>query len=63
MDGPIICEVVSMRDQKILPTVVSVKLPDGRMQSCQIHNMSPLLSDEAMARELANAGEGLSHQY
>jgi acetolactate synthase-1/2/3 large subunit len=55
MAGPVLCEVVAMRDQKIIPTVASVKLADGRMQSCQIHNMSPLLSDEAMQIELANA--------
>lgn len=55
MDGPVMCEVVAMRDQKIIPTVASVKLADGRMQSCQIHNMSPLLSDEVIAIELANA--------
>lgn len=58
IEGPVLCEVVAMRDQKIIPTVVSVKLPDGRMQSSQIHNMSPLLSDGVMAQELANAGLG-----
>lgn len=55
MDGPVMCEVVAMRDQKIIPTVTSVKLPDGRMQSCQIHNMSPLLPKEVMELELSNA--------
>jgi len=58
MDGPVMCEVVAMRDQKIIPTVVSVKLPDGRMQSSPIHNMSPLLSDEAMEQELASERMG-----
>lgn len=58
MDGPVLCEVVALRDQKIIPTVVSVKLPDGRMQSSQIHNMFPLLSEEVMAQELANARGG-----
>jgi acetolactate synthase-1/2/3 large subunit len=56
MDGPVLCEVVAMRDQKIIPIVTSVKLPDGRMQSSQIHNMFPLLPDEVMAQELARAG-------
>lgn len=59
-DGPVLCEVIAMRDQKIIPTVVSVKLPDGRMQSSQIHNMYPLLSDDVMAQELANALAGSS---
>jgi acetolactate synthase-1/2/3 large subunit len=58
MDGPVLCEVVAMRDQKIIPTVTSVKLADGRMQSSQIHNMSPLLSAEIMAQELALARVG-----
>jgi acetolactate synthase-1/2/3 large subunit len=60
MDGPVMCEVVAMRDQKIIPAVVSIKLPDGRMQSSQIHNMSPLLSDDVMASELANAHAAMS---
>jgi acetolactate synthase-1/2/3 large subunit len=60
MDGPVLCEVVAMRDQKIIPAVVSVKLPDGRMQSSQIHNMSPFLSDEVIAQELSNALVGSS---
>jgi acetolactate synthase-1/2/3 large subunit len=54
MDGPVLCEVIAMRDQNIIPSVVSVKLPDGRMQSSQIHNMSPLLSDDVIAQELSN---------
>jgi acetolactate synthase-1/2/3 large subunit len=52
------CEVVAMRDQKIIPTVASVKLADGRMQSCPIHNMSPLLSDAVIENELAQALKG-----
>jgi acetolactate synthase-1/2/3 large subunit len=55
MEGPVICEVVAMRDQKIIPSVVSMKLADGRMQSSQIHNMSPLLPNDVMANELSNA--------
>ena len=55
IEGPVMCEVVAMHDQKIIPSVVSVKLADGRMQSSQIHNMSPLLSDDVMSHELAKA--------
>jgi acetolactate synthase-1/2/3 large subunit len=58
MAGPVMCEVVAIKDQKIIPTVVSVKLSDGRMQSSQIHNMSPLLTADVMAHELANALAG-----
>jgi acetolactate synthase-1/2/3 large subunit len=58
MDGPVMCEVIAMCDQKIIPTVTSVKLADGRMQSCQIHNMSPLLANELIEIELAKALNG-----
>lgn len=52
-DGPIFCEIVAMRDQKIMPSVVSVKRPDGRMQSSEIHRMSPLLADDILEMEMA----------
>lgn len=52
IDGPVVCEIVTMRDQKIIPSVVSVKLPDGRMRSAPLHNMFPHLSDAALQREL-----------
>ena len=55
IDGPVMCEVVALRDQKIIPNVASMKLADGSMQSCQIHNMSPLLSDAVMEFELTKA--------
>lgn len=57
-EGPVLCEVLAMRDQKIIPTVVSVKLPDGRMQSSQIHNMFPHLPEAVLAEELASARSG-----
>ena len=53
IEGPIFCEVITAHNQKIIPTVASIKMPDGRMQSTQIHNMSPLLSDEIMKQELS----------
>ncbi|RYG90234.1 MAG: thiamine pyrophosphate-binding protein [Alphaproteobacteria bacterium] len=53
--GPVVCEIVAMRDQKIIPAVISVKLPDGRMRSAPLHNMYPHLSDEVLAQELARA--------
>lgn len=56
MEGPVLCEIIAPREQKIIPAVQSVKLADGRMQSSQIHNMSPLLPAEVLARELAAAG-------
>lgn len=52
IEGPVFCEVITAHNQKVIPTVASIKMPDGRMQSTQIHNMSPLLPDEIMKEEL-----------
>lgn len=52
IEGPVLCEVITAYNQKIIPTVASIKMSDGRMQSTQIHNMSPLLPDEIMQEEL-----------
>jgi acetolactate synthase-1/2/3 large subunit len=46
---------VALRDQKIIPAVISVKLPDGRMRSSPIHNMFPHLLDEVLEGELQRA--------
>lgn len=53
--GPVVCEVVAMRDQKIIPAVISIKLDDGRMRSAPLHNMFPHLSDEALEQEMNRA--------
>ncbi len=55
MDGPVVCEVLAMRDQKIIPSVVSVRLPDGRMRSAPLHNMFPHLADDVLRQELERA--------
>ncbi|MES2149700.1 MAG: thiamine pyrophosphate-binding protein [Pseudomonadota bacterium] len=55
MDGPVFCEIVGMRDQRILPAVASKRLPDGRMVSTPMHDMVPNLPDEVLAREMQNA--------
>jgi acetolactate synthase-1/2/3 large subunit len=55
MPGPVVCEVIAMRDQKIIPAVISVKLPDGRMRSAPLHNMFPHLSDSALQSEMDKA--------
>lgn len=52
MDGPVLCEIIAPKKQKIIPAVTSIKLEDGRMQSSQIHIMSPLLPSEVTQREL-----------
>jgi len=44
-----------MRDQKIIPAVISVKLVDGRMRSAPLHNMFPHLPEEALMLEMNRA--------
>lgn len=55
MDGPVFCEIIAPKEQRIIPAVQSVRLADGRMQSSQIHQMSPLLPATVLADELALA--------
>ena len=40
---PVICEVMCIRDQPIVPMVSSKRLPDGRMVSTPIEDMYPFL--------------------
>ncbi len=56
-EGPVLVEVTTMRDQRIIPSVTSVRLPDGRMQSMQLHQMAPFLPEGVAERELAAARE------
>lgn len=53
--GPVLCEVIAMRDQKIIPAVISVKLGDGRMRSAPLHDMFPHLSEEVLMQEMNRA--------
>ncbi len=53
--GPVLCEVIAMRHQKIIPAVISVKLGDGRMRPAPLHNMFPYLSEVALFREMTRA--------
>lgn len=41
--GPVLCEVFTVEDQKIIPTVSSIRLPDGRMQSRPLEDMAPFI--------------------
>jgi acetolactate synthase-1/2/3 large subunit len=43
--GPVICSVRCMEDQDVIPSVPSLRLPDGRMKSRPLHEMAPLLPD------------------
>ena len=51
-EGPVICGVSAQPDQSIIPTVSSVRLPDGRMQSKPLHDMFPFLSEEDIRKNM-----------
>ena len=51
-DGPIICEVFTFEDQKIIPSVSSKTLPDGSMVSAPIEDMWPFLPEEEFKKEM-----------
>lgn len=55
MKGPVLCEVIAMRGQKIIPAVISVKMGDGSMRSAPLHNMFPHLFEEALRQEMSRA--------
>ena len=42
-DDPVICEVMCMKDEVIIPSISSVKLPTGQMKSMPPEDMYPFL--------------------
>jgi acetolactate synthase-1/2/3 large subunit len=50
--GAVICEVMCLSDQEIIPTVSSKKLSDGRMVSKPLEDMYPFLDREEFKREM-----------
>lgn len=55
IEGPVLVEINALRDQRIIPTVMSERLPDGRMQSKPLHEMYPYLSENEVNAELEKA--------
>lgn len=55
IEGPVLCEIVAMCNQRIIPSVASKRLPDGRMVSTPLHDMVPSLADDVLAKEISNA--------
>lgn len=55
IDGPVLIEVKALRDQRMIPSVMSERLPDGRMQSKPLHDMYPYLPQNAVDAELEKA--------
>lgn len=50
--GPVICEVMCIREQEIIPTVSSQKREDGSMVSKPLEDMYPFLDREEFKKEM-----------
>jgi len=50
--GPVICEIVSPKDQEIIPTIASQKKPDGTMVSKPIEDMYPFLDRDEFNKNM-----------
>ena len=55
MDGPVVVEIKALRDQRIIPSVSSVRLANGRMQSKPLHDMFPYLPEGEVEAEIRSA--------
>ncbi len=51
-DRPVICEVMSIRNQEVIPSVSSVELQDGSLMSKPIEDMYPFLGREEFKKEM-----------
>ncbi|PIR95899.1 MAG: hypothetical protein COT92_03875 [Candidatus Doudnabacteria bacterium CG10_big_fil_rev_8_21_14_0_10_42_18] len=51
-EGPVICEVMCLRDQEIIPTVSSKKREDGSMVSKPLEDMYPFLDREEFKSQM-----------
>lgn len=52
LDEPVLCEVMSVRDQPVIPSVSSKKLPDGKLVSKPIEDMFPFLPRDEFESEM-----------
>jgi acetolactate synthase I/II/III large subunit len=50
--GPVICEVFTDPEQKIIPSVSSKELDDGRLVSAPLEDMWPFLSEEKLEKNM-----------
>lgn len=50
--GPVICEIMTPRDQLIIPTVASEKKPDGTMVSKPLEDMYPFLDRDEFKKNM-----------
>lgn len=54
-NDPILCEVLAIKDQAIIPTVTSQKLDDGKMVSRPLEDMFPFMDETVRLRYLNTA--------
>ncbi len=47
-EGPVVCGITAQEDQQIIPTVSSVRLPNGQMQSKPLHDMFPFMAEDEL---------------
>lgn len=52
LPGPVVCEVMCDPNEEIIPTIASMRLPDGRMKSLPPEDMYPFLSWEALQQTM-----------
>jgi acetolactate synthase-1/2/3 large subunit len=50
--GPVICEVICPENQEVIPTVSSLRKPDGKMISKPLEDMYPFLNRGEFLREM-----------
>ena len=50
--GPVLCEVMCIKDQEIVPSVASQKKPDGSMVSKPLEDMYPFLDRDEFYKEM-----------
>jgi len=51
-EGPVLCEIMTPKDQLIIPTVSSAKRPDGTMVSKPIEDMYPFLDRKEFSENM-----------
>ena len=51
-DGPVLCDVKIIRDQEVIPSVSSKKLPSGELVSVPIEDMYPFLPREEFYKNM-----------
>jgi acetolactate synthase-1/2/3 large subunit len=49
-NDPVVCEVMCMRDELVVPTIASFKLPTGQMKSMPPEDMYPFLPWEEFSK-------------